>query len=81
MEKITKNTRFIEFLYTLPIWVFVMPYSIILTRLIIYKFKKKNGENSDLSPINERVVFRTNRFLNIFLSTITWFCLYKIFLK
>ena len=43
MEKITKNTRFIEFLYTLPIWVFVMPYSIILTRLIIYKFKKKSN--------------------------------------
>lgn len=79
-------TRWIEFFYTLPIWVIAIPYVLTRTVFAIYKFHRENGKNSDLSPLQERsrliiIGFSNKRFLNLLFSTIVWFCLYEIHLK
>ncbi len=86
MKKKIIISRWVEFFYTLPIWIVAIPYVLTRTIFAIYKFHKENGKSSDLSPLQERsrliiIGFSNKRFFNIFLSTIVWFCLYKISLK
>jgi hypothetical protein len=76
----------VEVLYTFPIWIILVLFQILDAVFSMIRHYKKNGLEGDMMRLLERtksriISYKNKRFFNIFLSTITWICLYKIFLK
>jgi hypothetical protein len=86
MRRKIKITLLIEFLYTFPIWIILIPYHLFYTIFAVIRHHKKNGVEGDITELQHRtamriISYKDKRFVNIFLSTMVWICIYKIFLK